>query len=419
MQDGLDAISRFAADWLIVFGMDKSNLVVFHRDAKSAPRPPFARLTLARAALTRVESYPYLGLILQSDMRWTLQAKAVAQKAHKLGFALCRLINERGPPNSLVLRNIIFATLFSVVGYALHLWRPSQEQLAVIERRMLLPLRRALGVPHRANTLCLLAELRLPCLPDFRRYRLLTYGRRLLRMHGSVQPHPATLALLTSAPDERERVLLPGAQARYCRPLMVELEQTASDCHLLLHQPGVARPGYAHPSRLLASFATWTDLSDRAALSTLQRARDGTRPRIAIELADFKDATPPAYLHLDSKTVCSARARLRLCCSALPADLPEARHRHDDRNNVCSFCEASPADFRHFSLLCQHEPLRAARERCRAALRSLPGMPPDFTTLDVPFFLGILPANLPEATLAAALSISSTFISALQHARAV
>jgi len=109
----LASITELARRWKIVFGADKTNLVVFNRTTIDPALPP---LRLTGFDVAHSFSYKYLGLILQQDMRWSEQAAAVAKKISALAFLLGRLCRFDRPPSANCIHRLALATLYSVAG---------------------------------------------------------------------------------------------------------------------------------------------------------------------------------------------------------------------------------------------------------------------------------------------------------------
>ena len=156
-QRALDLLSTFAKEWRLKFSMDgdKSAIVYFSRMKKATLAgkeilfPVF--FTLAGRLLPIVDSYCYLGLILQSSLNWNLHCQRLLKRAQSqsrrvlfilssLDRAYDKSAKERGPVFSAV-RSMVMGCLLPMCSYGIQFLtgRSIPHQLALIQSYLVLP----------------------------------------------------------------------------------------------------------------------------------------------------------------------------------------------------------------------------------------------------------------------------------------
>ena len=94
--------------------------------AESAVRvaPTAVRFQLCDADLPILDSYRYLGVILDAWLRWELHMQDITKRIRASAQLITRLINSKGNPDLPVIRHLVLALLVSVIAYGGHVWSP-------------------------------------------------------------------------------------------------------------------------------------------------------------------------------------------------------------------------------------------------------------------------------------------------------
>ena len=177
LQRCLDSITRWADTWRVRFGAKKCAVVVFGRPprarlkgagslekashidtARADYSARVATLELQRFTLARTQSYTFLGVVLDEQLRWREQARAVLQRTNFAAYNIQRLIRPLGTPSALATARLCRAVLLPTLSYGLALWRPHAEDYDALMAVLCRPLRRALGLPRSTAAVDVLAE---------------------------------------------------------------------------------------------------------------------------------------------------------------------------------------------------------------------------------------------------------------------
>src|ERR1700744_5723648 len=135
--------------------LDKSSHIDTARADYSAR---VATLELQRFTLARTQSYTFLGVVLDEQLRWREQARAVLQRTNFAAYNIQRLIRPLGTPSALATARLCRAVLLPTLSYGLALWRPHAEDYDALMAVLCRPLRRALGLPRSTAAVDVLAE---------------------------------------------------------------------------------------------------------------------------------------------------------------------------------------------------------------------------------------------------------------------
>jgi hypothetical protein len=146
-------------------------VVLFGRKKHVPPRPrPFL---LQSFSLQFTDSYTYLGVILDSHLKWDLQFKRVLQKTSRASFLVSRISKSaKFGPNGNCLRTLCNSIILSRISYGLPFWDPSDSQLSRLEALYCAPMRRHLALPWSVSRTALLHECAMPPLQLQRSYCL-------------------------------------------------------------------------------------------------------------------------------------------------------------------------------------------------------------------------------------------------------
>jgi hypothetical protein len=334
----------------MIWSPSKSAVVTFtlKRDLK-----PIA-YCLAGQDLPQPASYKYLGVIFQSDCRWSEQADAVIKKARAASFRIARLIAFDRAPGPVAVLALVRSTLLPVITYALAFWRPNQLHFAKLQSLVVMPLRLALGLPLATAAVKVLAEYGLPSLQLLREFQLLAFGARC----GCLQPpHPAAAIAADVASGAKwvpRRAWSFDRRRSWLVPAPPKTFPTLAKEIVDLRRAWRTKGRWLDPA--------FGDLSLLEQLRVQQRAA----------IPPFSEASDrrglPAYFRTDPKPLASHRARLRFDVAKLNASMCR---RHLALSAACATCPAESESPMHVLLQCP----RFATERARfyAALAAYAG----------------------------------------------
>ena len=159
LQRCLDSITRWADTWRVRFRAKKCAVVVFgrpprarlksagtcsldrlsHTDAARADYSYSARaatLELQRFTLTRTQSYTFLGVVIDEQLRWREQARAVLQRTNFAAYNIQRLVRPLGTPSALATARLCRAVLLPTLTYGLARL-PRSTAAAAVDRDVL------------------------------------------------------------------------------------------------------------------------------------------------------------------------------------------------------------------------------------------------------------------------------------------
>ena len=165
-------LGRPAADFVTYVGRD---------DIPASEKFVSGDFFISGVLIAVVSSYKYVGVIFNCNFNWTEQFQYILAKATKTSLSIARLINRNGPPGIKSIIQLVHSLLLPQITYGIAFWNPSQEMFAALERKIVLPLRRALGLSKVTSNAKILAECRIPSLKLLRQYFIISYGNRAVR----------------------------------------------------------------------------------------------------------------------------------------------------------------------------------------------------------------------------------------------
>ena len=180
LQSALDCCARWARAWKMKWSMSKSNVVFFSRQ-RSRVKPYAPTLLLDGSVLAAANSYTYLGLVLQQNLRWHQHFDRIYSKAKISSYLISRVCHGHGPPTPAVIRQLVMSIPRAAILWALPFWTPSQAQYDALTRCIVTPLRFALALPQCTSHAAILAEYGTATVQDAREQQFLAYASRLAR----------------------------------------------------------------------------------------------------------------------------------------------------------------------------------------------------------------------------------------------
>jgi hypothetical protein len=153
MQKALNMFDNWAGRTRQSFSRDKSQLVLFHlcqdRHQFDASMP----LYLSSYHLTIVPRYTYLGLVMDSNMRWTSHTAETLTKLRRTVPLVSRLIRRDRPPTFAAIRRLVVSFLLPKITYGLPLWQPSPAKMRKLQSALIQPLRKVSGLMRTSHQL--------------------------------------------------------------------------------------------------------------------------------------------------------------------------------------------------------------------------------------------------------------------------
>jgi len=325
--------------WRLSFNVPKSVCVRFtKRKRDCAPGPDRLPYRLGGKPLAFVKSFPYLGVVLSSNLSWRDHYKRVLKKVS----SSCRLISKtlafQGCRLPLV-RTAVLAIPVAQIAYGLAFWQPTLEEACKLEGLIAAPLRSTLGLPLSTRRLNLFAECAILPLEVLRAKILAATGIRYwgtvskLALGPQRQPHPmvatwnGTLHRRRPAAPSLADTRLPLRVLAAVSFLGIEIDGSKLDL-----KRAALTVAFSQAVPVLPS-------GDRKADdSGLDNSGPGSAP--VSHLARWKrKAGVSEYLQTDSRQVACLRARLRLDRSSLAESL---FRRRDPRSPFCCHCSPEP-----------------------------------------------------------------------------
>lgn len=334
LQTALSGVTEWASRWRMSFSPSKSAYVVFSRfDAKEMPN---LNLTLQGYRLSELQSYKYLGLILESDMSWDLHSESVLRRLQVTAGRIERIIANNRSPDPRDIRTLVYGQLLPEV-YAFELWRPRAPMIAKMERQVLRPLRRVLGLPPKVNSAAVLYEFGIMPLALMRRFALLRFAQRCLQLTPGQNRVSSAYVRYSEACEVKQHY----RQSNYCRSIPAEVDLPES--RELWNPTG-------NPNISLMR-ADLDEAQERCRMSWAHKKC----PKL---LALKPKPSPPEYFSRDPRLIGILRARLRLNRAALNGPLalmgvvdepycllcrPQQAQVYEDTNHLLLHCQAYAA----------------------------------------------------------------------------
>lgn len=364
LQDFLNALTNWAAEWKVTFGQKKSQVIQFSR-SRSPPEIP--KFSLTGFELDFTDSYKYLGVWFERDLSWTKQTLEMLARANRVSAVICSTIVPNQPPGFSCVNSLVNSLLVPVVSYGFPVWSVPPEFVARTDSILARPFRRLLSLPQKStHSASVLIECGALTCESLLRLSALRFGFRLV---ASDIEDPCKRLLWVKTDAIAARI---NESSRWAGLPYDDAEQVRDARHRVE----------------LKQLLEW------------QASNVGVW-----QLKDLKLTTGPAsYLRHDGRRLAAVRARLRLNRCSLNASLAERKVIPDAGCGVC----AVPETVEHCLLVCPQ--FAALRQQCAAALDYL-GLP-----LNIAIVLGadgVSPASKQRSALVA----TGHFLLAIDNAR--
>ena len=120
LQQGVEALGKWANDNYLTFSPSKSKAMVFSRKRHPVQAPSY--LSLNGSTLEIVDSVKYLGITISSDLSWTKHINIISSKARKLVGLLFRQFYRCADAD--IIRKLYIAIVRPHLEYASQVWDP-------------------------------------------------------------------------------------------------------------------------------------------------------------------------------------------------------------------------------------------------------------------------------------------------------
>jgi hypothetical protein len=159
LQKALDGIADWATKTHTTFNIkqSKSSAMMFTR-LSNDNYPSEKPLKLGKHTLPYDESYKYLGLVLDKQLNWKLQAATAIKKAAASSAQISRIINRNRSFTVHCVATLVRTITIPRCMYAAQFWKPTTSTLNKIDAAIVKPLARALNLPWSAHRLSILTE---------------------------------------------------------------------------------------------------------------------------------------------------------------------------------------------------------------------------------------------------------------------
>jgi hypothetical protein len=342
LQQTLDAITAWAAKNQVQFSPKKSKYVYFNRGHKLLGLSRV--LTLCDFEVEPVAFYRYLGMTLHTNAKQHQHYDELRKSVNTTTFMIHTCIQPHRAPHPRTIADLTRAYVIPVVAYSLHFCRLTLAQLHELQRLIVAPLRRALGLPRCACHATLLAEFHIPSPARLRESLLLGFARQI---HKLPNTHYARKQFYRAYGRE------PKPNIQYARSLTNEITQMEAKLNLK-HDTITDKP------MAFAIRQTYDDWRTSKASSILQSLRSPAM------------TNTPAYIKLERNPVAPLRARLRFNLALLNYSINK-RHINDWFGVVdakCTRCTLGDDETPQHVLL--HCPMYStARDQARQQLQAL------------------------------------------------
>jgi hypothetical protein len=234
----------------VVFGADKTKLVVFCGAQSGVDMTPFSQFTLCGFTIGVAEHYTYLGVVLHHKLGWELHFEKALATARQISSHLTRLTLGATTPHFPSTRTLVLCLLLPSFAYAIALWGRdlSDFDLRRFNSALAQPLRRCLRLPRTSHQLGVLVEANIPSVSAWMKRELLMLYSRLGGLppdHPAKQMHLFDLTPPTSS-SVSHLILAEGKYISTSRFVqLVHLPTLSRDLHpfILQHSPA------NHPAR--------------------------------------------------------------------------------------------------------------------------------------------------------------------------
>lgn len=400
LQAALDRLHAWCRLWRVRLSLDKTQVVVFRRGARSlVPRPLRAfHFRLGHDVVGFADRYHYMGVTFASDGRWSHQLARVVCRAAHSAHLIGRIVTAgRGSPSFGSVRTLVHSVLRAQIAYGLPFWLPGDAGTRKLQSVLVRPLRRVLGhLPVSTHQLSLLLDSGSCPLGLYREFLVL---RHAARWFGLAADHPAR-QLFVSAVERAREVARDGGRDFALRSLLWAsrdpVTRTLADEAVdVAARWGVQLDAALDVSRLRSALAELLDAEWQRSVASGSGGATlhGLVPRV------LAVGRPARYLVSDPAEVAGFRARMRLRRVRTNAYVHSYDRRHSPLCEVCrpavdesivhvlSDCvRFGPARDRMVDDLFGLDPVRACFGGSRQALRDVV-LSFDFMCGEIPGFL--------------------------------
>ena len=233
LQTSLDLLSNWCRLSRMKFGEKKTELIVFCGAQKERPDyiPLYSQLKLTDFIIRRVDTYTYLGLILDKKLNWNKHAQHALRTARSDTYKLTRIATTTSKPHPPALRALCVGYLRPRCTYGFMFWAHSltTTEIRKLQSAFLQPLRRCLGLPSTTHQLGLYVEYNTPSMSAFRAHCLLSWYKRVANLPPS---HP-TFKIYTIERTIPKQTLPENylAPIKYAPPTRIALYDTYKEIH--------------------------------------------------------------------------------------------------------------------------------------------------------------------------------------------
>jgi len=322
VQRFLDLATEWAQQWLVIFGQSKTQTVRFTRKRNL---PALPALTLTGFHLADVPHYKYLGVIMQSDLKWDQQVEKVRGSVSRVVGMISRFITPGKPPGFKCVKQMSEALVAPIISYGQPIWRADKNQQASLDKLVAQPIRRCLSLPKGSTpTQPLLCEAGVMNCESIYNLAALRFGHQLLKL---------------DAKDPCKQLLF-----SHTNTITVEINRVQRSTDVSYESTAEMKAARKTIDKL--QFDVWVFDSSTANHLKGIKLNYGTS----------------SYLLHDSRAICNVRARLRFDKASLHASLAQRRIVQDPN---CALCHV-PETVEHCILHCQR--FDNLRTTCKSAL---------------------------------------------------
>jgi hypothetical protein len=148
LQRFLDKLGPWAKEWKVLFGQKKSQVICFTRCREP---PELKKFRLADFDMDFVDSYKYLGVLFQRNLKWKQHTQEVVRKANAVSAMIEKCIVPGKPPGFKCIRTLIESCLLPIVSYGLPIWTIEPEYCNELNRLIARPMMRLLRLPYKSS----------------------------------------------------------------------------------------------------------------------------------------------------------------------------------------------------------------------------------------------------------------------------
>ena len=179
LNNALNELYKWAVKFKMKINYSKSNIMLF----STYTIPTYRKLllihnyTIHNTVLEIVESYKYLGMILQRNLNWKLHFNDIVLRAGRAVHLVTRTITSHSSIH--ITTQLVNMTIRPIIAYALPFWIPTDIQFNKLNSLISIALKRALGLPISAHTLTVLTERAIPDVRLWQQQLILSFFHRI------------------------------------------------------------------------------------------------------------------------------------------------------------------------------------------------------------------------------------------------